>query len=261
MHILMIRFSSLGDVVLQTSLISWIKYIYPNSHLSFVTLEPFKSLIDGHPDIDSLYTYKKKKGIDDFFSLRELSKEIKSDKKIDFIIDLHGTLRANILKIFFYSTPIIKIDKRSFLRFLLVKFKLNYLEYLESHHFRMIKDFSFLFHKDFDEDEYLSYCEKRVENRKLNLTSSPVAFRDIPQEKLIVISPVASFSSKRWPMENVRSLLKMILANEIYKDFKIAIIAGPEDKYCTEIFDLLPLGVVIAKKVFCVHGGLSPSVA
>ena len=32
-------------------------------------------------------------------------------------------------------------------------------------------------------------------------------------------------------------------------------------RYCTDVFDLLPLGVVIAKKVFCVHGGLSPSVA
>ena len=32
-------------------------------------------------------------------------------------------------------------------------------------------------------------------------------------------------------------------------------------RYCTDVFDLLPLGVVIEKKVFCVHGGLSPSVA
>jgi len=32
-------------------------------------------------------------------------------------------------------------------------------------------------------------------------------------------------------------------------------------RYCTDIFDLLPLASLIDKKVLCVHGGLSPSVS
>ena len=31
-------------------------------------------------------------------------------------------------------------------------------------------------------------------------------------------------------------------------------------KYCTDLFDILPLAAVISEKVFCVHGGLSPSI-
>ena len=30
--------------------------------------------------------------------------------------------------------------------------------------------------------------------------------------------------------------------------------------YCTEIFDYLSLSAIIAYKIFCVHGGLSPSI-
>ena len=31
-------------------------------------------------------------------------------------------------------------------------------------------------------------------------------------------------------------------------------------RYCTEIFDYLSLSAIIDGKIFCVHGGLSPSI-
>ena len=29
-------------------------------------------------------------------------------------------------------------------------------------------------------------------------------------------------------------------------------------KYCTDVFDYLPLGAIVDNKILCVHGGLSP---
>lgn len=31
-------------------------------------------------------------------------------------------------------------------------------------------------------------------------------------------------------------------------------------RYCTDIFDYLPLGALIGESIFCVHGGLSPAI-
>lgn len=31
-------------------------------------------------------------------------------------------------------------------------------------------------------------------------------------------------------------------------------------KYCTDVFDYLPLGAIVNEKVLCIHGGLSPNI-
>ncbi len=31
-------------------------------------------------------------------------------------------------------------------------------------------------------------------------------------------------------------------------------------KYCTDVFDYLPLGAIIDSKILCIHGGLSPEI-
>jgi serine/threonine-protein phosphatase 4 catalytic subunit len=32
-------------------------------------------------------------------------------------------------------------------------------------------------------------------------------------------------------------------------------------RYCTEIFDYLSLAAIIEERIFCIHGGLSPSIS
>ena len=52
--ILVIRFSSIGDIVLTTSFLKSIKTKYDNPKIHFLTLEKFSSILEMQPDIDRI---------------------------------------------------------------------------------------------------------------------------------------------------------------------------------------------------------------
>jgi ADP-heptose:LPS heptosyltransferase len=73
----MIRFSSMGDVVLQTATINWLRSLYgQNLRLSFVTSQEFASLMEGHPGLNHLLTFNRRGG----------EKWAQFIKKIDYLI-------------------------------------------------------------------------------------------------------------------------------------------------------------------------------
>ena len=52
MNIVIIRFSSMGDVLLQTSFVRWLKLNIPQSKVFYITSKEFVGLLDNNPDID-----------------------------------------------------------------------------------------------------------------------------------------------------------------------------------------------------------------
>src|SRR5438046_1563489 len=123
MHILLVRFSSMGDVVLQTATINWLRSLYgENLKLSFLTSKEFASLIDSHPGLDHVLTFNRRSG-EKWPDLIEKVRELDRKDKIDLILDLHATLRSFRLRMSFWKTPSLTVDKRRWERFLLVKLK------------------------------------------------------------------------------------------------------------------------------------------
>jgi len=87
--ILIIRFSSIGDIILTTPIIRCIKQQMPNTEIHFVCKERFKEVIENNPNIDKLHLFKE--GINEL--LPTLQKE-----KFTHVIDLHNNLRSLRLK-------------------------------------------------------------------------------------------------------------------------------------------------------------------
>ncbi len=234
MHLLLLRFSSLGDIVLQTSFISWLKYVNPKIRVSFITSAGFESLIENHKDVDQVYGYEKSKGLKDILNLRKFVKKIDNESKIDFIIDLHGTTRASYLKLMTPSIPSISIDKRKVERHFLVHCGFKLMNQTKSIHSRNIHDLIGLFPFETNLDKFITRNQEHFNNPMIKF-STPLNSLEIKKTKTIIIAPVASFKNKRWNILKFKELILKLLSNKDFIDFNIVNLAGPNDDFCREL--------------------------
>ncbi|MFK7978842.1 MAG: glycosyltransferase family 9 protein [Saprospiraceae bacterium] len=115
--ILIIRFSSIGDIVLTSPVIRCLK-LQTGAEIHYLTKIPFATILETNPHISKVYAIQK--GIGEVIA--ELKKE-----KYDYIIDLHHNLRTFLIKC---RLPFVKnyaFKKLNFEKWLLTNFKINRL--------------------------------------------------------------------------------------------------------------------------------------
>ena len=108
-HILVLRFSAMGDVAMTVPVLQALTTQYPELKITVVTRAFFKPFFQDLENV-SVYTadFKgKHKGI---LGLYKLSKELKA-LRFDVVADLHNVLRSKILKFFFFGKKVVQLDK------------------------------------------------------------------------------------------------------------------------------------------------------
>jgi ADP-heptose:LPS heptosyltransferase len=115
--ILILRFSSIGDIVLTTPVIRNLKQQMPSAEIHYCTKAPFKDLIQDNPYLDKIFLLEK--------DLSELVIRLKAEK-YDYIIDLHHNLRTRIIK-WRLGTKSFSFNKLNFKKWLYVNAKINLL--------------------------------------------------------------------------------------------------------------------------------------
>ncbi|HLK30525.1 MAG TPA: glycosyltransferase family 9 protein [Puia sp.] len=117
MKFLVIRFSSIGDIVLTTPVVRCLKKQIATAEVHYLTKESFKNILAANPYIDKIYTLKD--------SLETVIEELKKED-YDYVIDLHHNLRTlkvkRALKKKTFSFNKLNIEK-----WLLTAFKINKL--------------------------------------------------------------------------------------------------------------------------------------
>ena len=116
MKILVIRFSSIGDIVLTTPVVRCLKKQL-NAEVHFLTKKGYYSMLSENPHIDKVHIYN-----DNLLkTIATLRKE-----KFDLIIDLHHNLRTFIVKTLLLKKSY-SFDKLNYKKWLYVNFKINHL--------------------------------------------------------------------------------------------------------------------------------------
>jgi ADP-heptose:LPS heptosyltransferase len=90
MKILVIRFSSMGDIIYTTPVVRCLKKQLPGAEIHFLTKPAFKYIYDNNPYVDKLLLLKER--------LSDTINEIKTER-YDYIIDLHNNIRTSIIKL------------------------------------------------------------------------------------------------------------------------------------------------------------------
>jgi len=207
--ILVVRLSSLGDILLTTPLIRSLKKEKPELEIHFLLREEYQDVLVNNPHLSKLITIK----IEDPSSK---TKEILSQNKYDFVIDLQNNLRSRSLT---YSLKCSKVRfrKLSWQKFLLVNFKINKLSEappIPERYASIIDDLKL------DEEGLDLFTDKKPSEKFDGL------------KNLIGFCPGSRHYTKMWPKEYYIELGKKIIDN----DFNLVLFGGKDDKIiCDQI--------------------------
>lgn len=194
-RILIIRLSSLGDIILTTPLIRAVKEIYPDSQLDYCTKADYSDIIRHNKQVNNIIEADTKLT---FSSLKSLKDNIKKNK-YDLIIDAHNKLNTFYLRLFL-SGEKLKLKKYSIRKFLLVNFKINLMKNLPpiaNRYINIIKEDSALRVPEIETDFEAS---KKISGflNSLNIQNN---------KNLICIVPSSKHYTKTYPPEMYAELI------------------------------------------------------
>ncbi|MEJ2050249.1 MAG: glycosyltransferase family 9 protein [Calditrichota bacterium] len=241
--ILIIRFSSLGDVLLATPLLGQLRRKFPQAQIDFLVRSDFAEVLRYNPNLSNLIEFKTSS---EFNYLRYIRRRIHREG-YDVILDIHRNLRSRFICLgistfHFRRTRVLKVRKNQIIRFLLVKFKINLYQKLYGRIIPVWEKYlrtaaplgitpineglQFFLPKDIDQ---------KVDSFLQDL---PAGFGKI------VMAPGARHFTKRWPPEYYQELIRMLFSE---KGWRTILIGGKDDTdIIHKILSGLPEGIAVS---------------
>ena len=86
MKVLIVRFSSIGDIVLTTPVIRVLREQLPGVEIHYLTKAKYRDVLAYHPSIDRLWTIEK--------DVVEVGAALQAEA-FDYVVDLHANFRSS----------------------------------------------------------------------------------------------------------------------------------------------------------------------
>lgn len=209
LHILVIRFSSIGDILLTTPILRAIKARYGNTCvLHYATKKEMLRWIENNPHIDQIHALEKGESVLTF------AKNLRKNYKIDAIVDLHSNLRTFIIKAVFSGVYSKSFPKMNIRKWLYVQLKWNRMpdvhvvdRYFEAVQFLGVEN----------DGLGLEYVVPKQDIEKMQALLDNHGIKEF-----VAITVSAKFATKALPVS------KMIELIELQKE-PVVLLGGPDD--------------------------------
>jgi len=204
MKFLIIRFSSIGDIILTTPVIRCLKKQVPDAEVHMVTKQVFSSILESNPYIDKLHLLKN--------SLEETITQLKQEA-FDYVIDLHHNIRTlkvkRALGVKSFSFKKLNIEK-----WVYTSFKINRLPpvHIVDRCMETVKSFGVV-----NDEEGLDYFIAQKDNTAFTTLPLPHQFAYVG----IVIG--AALQTKQLPLSKLQQMCTQL-------DFPMVLLGGPDDR-------------------------------
>lgn len=201
---LIIRFSSIGDIVLTTPVVRCLRKQVPDAEIHFLTKQSFRGILSSNPYIDKIHVLA-----DSFeLMLHELQTE-----EYDYIIDLHHNLRTLRIKRFLKNVKSFSFNKLNVEKFVLTNLKINMLpdKHIVDRNMETLRSFGVT--NDGEGLDYFIPAADVVDNK------------DLPTSHLhgyIAVVIGAALATKQLPLHKLKELCAAI-------DHPLILLGGKED--------------------------------
>lgn len=222
--ILILRFSSFGDVTQCLSVASKLSLHFKNSVIHWAVREDLSPLLQNHPSIHQIVSLPRKSNLKMLVQLAWLLR----NENYTRIYDAHNSTRSWIISLILGLTTSAKVLRKSQMRWkriLLFKFRWNLYQMPRSGQRDLIDPLKkWGIQNDLPKTPQLFLLNSELESLKTIL----------PKEKYIALAPSAAFELKRWPVEHWKSLILQDPQQ------KFVLLGGPEDHFLKEIQNVAP---------------------
>jgi ADP-heptose:LPS heptosyltransferase len=201
--ILLIRFSSIGDIVLTTPIIRCIKQQLPDVELHVLTKTVYRSIYAANPYINKVYEYRD--------NLKELIRELR-EEHYDFVVDLHKNWRSLRVRLALHC-PSASFPKLDFRKFIYTKLKLGRMPkvHIVDRYFKAVEKLNV--HNDHQGLDFFFY-----EGDVMHYEDLPETFR----EGFVAIVIGGQHTTKILPEDKVVEVIEIL-------DDPVILVGGPED--------------------------------
>jgi heptosyltransferase-1 len=207
MKVLIVKLSSLGDIIHSLPVLTTLKAKFPNWQISWLVSERFAEILENHSAITKLYKLPKQ-----FWEIVQLVKELKAEN-FDLVLDLQGLMKSALISKMILPKRIVGVSpaREKFAELLWTE-KINSSKILDPDKHVIERSLEVLESLEIVNEDFLLQAPEAF---SLNVSAELPS--ELKNSEFILCAPETRWESKHWPANYWQELIQGLAAKSSNK--------------------------------------------